>query len=80
MPKLCGPDRPKPGFPRWTICSFLSRGGTGQFRARPEVRPGDQNDMSRNAAAGRPRLSRIAAWHLFFEFNPQNLTLRLTIF
>jgi hypothetical protein len=31
--------------------------------------------MTRNESAGRPRLSRIAAWHLFIEFNPQNLTL-----
>jgi hypothetical protein len=31
--------------------------------------------MSRNEAAGRPRLSRIAAGNLFFEINPQNLPL-----
>jgi hypothetical protein len=31
------PNRPKTGFPRWTIC-ILSRGGMGQFNVKGGMR------------------------------------------
>ena len=70
IPKLCGPDRSKPGFLRWTIFSFLSCGCAGHFRTRSEVRPCDQTILCRNEATGRPRLSRIAGLAPIFSSQP----------